>query len=298
MMMNGRTMRWVGSWAMILGLSLAAALMTAASGASSTESSGSPHPDLAEFGDPACAECHDDLLEGKVVHAAAEAGCDTCHTLSGSGDETTVSLEAPPEELCLMCHDNPAVVEGAVARHLPVVEAMCTACHSPHSSERAHLVLGEGGVSNDVCLECHVDVAEELERPVAHGAVESFGCVSCHDPHASTFAWLLRGEGNGLCLECHAGASHTREVDDEGRVLLFGDRPVDAVNFDVLPKLALGGPRGGHPVAKHPVEAEHDPLRSERAFGCASCHPPHGAPRKGLLAGEANSSFCSQCHRK
>ncbi|MFQ5717970.1 MAG: cytochrome c3 family protein [Acidobacteriota bacterium] len=291
-------MRWSGPRTLFLGLFLAGILAAVPARSSEEPSSGSPHPDPAEFGDPACTDCHDDLLGGKVVHAAAEAGCDTCHTLSGSGDETTVNLQAVPEELCVMCHDNPAEVEGATSRHDPVAEAMCTACHSPHSSQRDHLLLGQGAVANDVCLECHVEVAEEIERPVVHGGVQSFGCIACHEPHASRFARLLRGEDNDLCLECHARAPGSRRIDDEGRVLLFGGRPVDAATFEALPKLALGGSRAGHPVAKHPVHAEHDPLRPERSFGCTSCHAPHASLRKGLLAGEAKGSFCVQCHRK
>ncbi|MFQ5876451.1 MAG: cytochrome c3 family protein [Acidobacteriota bacterium] len=257
---------------------------------------GTPHPDLEGVEDATCADCHEDRVEGAVVHPPAAAGeCESCHEFAGAGEETTVSLMLPEEELCVTCHENPAAARGAVARHPPAEEGACTLCHDPHASGLPFLFRDPG---SDICLECHGDVAEELERPQVHGAVRSLGCPACHDPHASPVRRLLRRAGNELCLECHLGTSGSHPLSDAGEVLLFERWPADARLFDGIPKIGLRAGGTGHPVARHPVRAERNPLRAEEPFWCGSCHPPHGSLRRPLLVGDSGGSFCLQCHKK
>jgi len=256
---------------------------------------GVEHMDLEEWGDVPCTDCHGDLLEGAFAHPPAEAEeCDSCHEFAGAGEETTVALTMPAEELCLACHENPAA-ESATFRHSPVADGGCALCHDPHSSGLDHLLLRQ---ANDLCLDCHVDQGEELELAYVHGAVPSLGCPACHDPHAASAPSLLRRPGNVLCLECHLATSSLPAQDEGGRIPLFGTQSIDRSQFDSIPKVNLGPSTVGHPVAKHPVAAAEDPLQPGRVFWCGSCHPAHGAARKGLLVGEARGSFCFQCHRK
>lgn len=297
-----------GGWWRIVSAAALGALLAGSPGAGPAGASGgTPHPDLAELGDVACTDCHDDRLSGEVVHPPVEE-CETCHEFAGEGDEVTVGLSLPVEELCTLCHDNPAA-EGLASRHLPVVEAMCTSCHNPHSTDAAHLLPDE----LNFCLDCHVEVDDQVQRPVVHGVIESLGCTACHDPHGSAHGTLLRGSGNGLCLECHgerpaAGEEVAEEAaeeaggeeggEEEAMTAIFESRAVPRAAFDAFPRVKIDAGGRGHPVAKHPTEADSDPLNPDRRFGCTSCHEPHGAFRASLIAGEAGGSLCFRCHRK
>ena len=58
------------------------------------------------------------------------------------------------------------------------------------------------------CLKCHVDMRGPFV--FEHAAVRVDGCESCHFPHGSTNASLLRRPVVfQLCLECHNGAHAT-----------------------------------------------------------------------------------------
>ena len=63
------------------------------------------------------------------------------------------------------------------------------------------------------CMKCHVD----KRGPFAfeHAAVRVDGCESCHSPHGSANARLLKRPAVfTLCLECHNGAdSFGRQAD-------------------------------------------------------------------------------------
>jgi DmsE family decaheme c-type cytochrome len=61
--------------------------------------------------------------------------------------------------------------------------------------------------NEEPCLKCHAD----KRGPFAfeHAAVRVDGCGSCHQPHGSMNARLLKRPATfPLCLECHNGASN------------------------------------------------------------------------------------------
>jgi predicted CXXCH cytochrome family protein len=147
---------------------------------------------------------------------------------------------------------------------------------------------------------------------------------------------MLHAQGNDLCLECHrtpeiastkppvkeageeaetekgrkkkrgkkkAESEETIETDKEEQeevpkeVALFGRRVVDSAVFKGYPKILLRGGLG-HPVSRHPITGDADPRNPERAFGCKSCHDPHGSRRPKLLIGGSGMGLCGQCHKK
>lgn len=202
-------------------------------------------------------------------------------------------LEGEAGAKCADCHGE--LLEGAV-KHAPAEAGDCETCHAFAGSGEARTVSPAMPLE-ELCVSCHGDQGAEIGLSSVHGAVRTFGCSGCHNPHSSPNARLLPKTGNALCLECHGGASGERPADAAGKVLLFEKRAVEAAVFDKISKLRLRDDRG-HPVGRHPVAAEKDPLRPDAPFGCLSCHTPHGSARKGLLAGAATGSFCGRCHRK
>mgnify|MGYP001035282037 CR=1 FL=1 len=203
-------------------------------------------------------------------------------------------LQGDPEAKCADCHGE--LLEGAV-KHAPAESGDCETCHAFAGSEETRTVSLSAPVQ-DLCVSCHGDQEAEMGLSSVHGAIRSFGCHGCHDPHSAPNARILRKPGNDLCLECHGRISGERPAGEEGKVLLFERRPVETAVFDGISKLRLRGGRG-HPVRGHPVAAASPPESPDTPpFGCVSCHSPHGSARKGLLvAGEAGS-FCGRCHKK
>lgn len=172
-----------------------------------------------------CLRCHAALASRKVVHAAMNEGCETCHaeldastTPHKSKGKFAGGLKAEGPALCTSCHE-PALFEGRFV-HAPVVEGKCTLCHDAHSSDFAGLAPKAPAQQ---CLDCHTDVKKRphmivgfsagghplgdakkvVEDPLRGG--KPFYCAACHEPHRSTRAMLMRFEGKGTaaCQKCH-----------------------------------------------------------------------------------------------
>jgi DmsE family decaheme c-type cytochrome len=88
----------------------------------------------------------------------------------------------------------------------------CSDCHNPHGTFAPTWRMGlrppmvDQALGNDeVCMKCHID----KRGPFAfeHVPVHVEGCETCHTPHGSTNARLLRRPMLfTMCLECHNGA--------------------------------------------------------------------------------------------
>lgn len=171
-----------------------------------------------------CAKCHADIGKKKVVHAAVQMGCNTCHS---ELDASTVphksrgklpkGLKAEGPAVCTTCHE-PKLFEGKLV-HAPVAAGMCTACHNPHSSDNAGLAPKAPA---EQCLDCHADVKKkphmivgfsggghplgdakkEVADPLRGG--KPFYCAACHEPHRSERPRLMRfDKGMASCQKCH-----------------------------------------------------------------------------------------------
>jgi len=107
-----------------------------------------------------------------------------------------------------------ALVEGEEAflsLHKPWQERRCESCHDRNAkgflrTERSQL-----------CYTCHDEHAFSGEW--VHGPVSVSACLTCHMPHRSKQAHLLKLENQALCLQCHElpntcsknGANATKE---------------------------------------------------------------------------------------
>jgi len=193
------------------------------------------YPGATYIGSDQCDTCHDNIYKDFATadHArlmaqgtnALDAGCESCHgpcsTHAESGGDTkppytftsgraeTSSYGArlasePPrseETVCYQCHgDVRAQFQLPVHHPVPEGHMTCTDCHDPH---KGSIFLG-GGTSqlseNEMCLRCHP--AERGPYVFEHEAMRE-GCVTCHNPHGSINAKLLKVRDSNLCLRCH-----------------------------------------------------------------------------------------------
>jgi predicted CXXCH cytochrome family protein len=103
---------------------------------------------------------------------------------------------------CASCHE--AALSGKNVH--PAVAMGCASCHSAlDAAEVPHTMTGKnpkglGAKMRDLCFTCHDK--QPFMKSTVHGAIR-LGCSSCHNPHTSDHARLLKDEQPGLCLTCH-----------------------------------------------------------------------------------------------
>ena len=164
----------------------------------------------------ACLECHGNDL-GKVNirrsdHTQAGVACTACHSIHRSPTPKYLLAKAETE-LCYTCHATVRAQFAMPFKHRVNEGFMaCTDCHNPHGAyaptwrmgQRPRMVQQALG-NEEPCLKCHTDKRGPFLFP--HAPVQVEGCETCHSPHGSTNARLLRRPVTfTLCLECHNGA--------------------------------------------------------------------------------------------
>jgi len=115
---------------------------------------------------------------------------------------TVPSSYAAEESACLSCHE-----ELAAGKSVHQAISMgCEACHSavdastvPHKFTNRN-PKGLASKMRDLCYSCH-DRSSFMKNTV-HGAM-ALGCTTCHNPHASDHARLLKENVPALCIGCH-----------------------------------------------------------------------------------------------
>lgn len=164
-----------------------------------------------------CLGCHSkDLSRADVrrsEHSKNDVACNSCHSIHKSPVPKFL-LAKRQTDLCYSCHGNVRAQFSMPFKHRVNEGFMnCSDCHNPHGSPaptwrmgiRPRMVTHALG-NEEPCLKCHSD----KRGPFAfeHPAVRVDGCESCHNPHGSTNAKLLRRAAVfTTCLECHSGAA-------------------------------------------------------------------------------------------
>ncbi len=199
--------------------------------------------------DNLCLSCHKDkggdAPKSGSRHAALDMGCDTCHVThktSDKGDrESFYHLTQDAPALCADCHD---VKEASLAKahdNQPFEKADCLTCHDPHQSRSPKLMQAfvhaplEGGTSScetchqapkdgkvvlttanskELCLTCHSDKAEQIEKAKVQHPGAAGDCTDCHSPHAGKSPGFLKPDPVTACTNCHSDMAelHKKKV--------------------------------------------------------------------------------------
>ena len=173
-------------------------------------------PGATFVGSGKCADCHENISSGfhDATHAklfapggnGQEIGCESCHgpaslhVKSGGELGTIINPKSSPET-CFQCHLDKRG-EFALPNAHPVLagKMTCSDCHEPHSGD----AITEGGTNfaslNESCVKCQT--AQGGPYVFEHEASRE-GCVTCHNPHGSMNAKMLKARNANLCLQCH-----------------------------------------------------------------------------------------------
>jgi len=258
--------------------------------------------------DPDCLMCHEQLAGEKVVHAAVQMGCTTCHSAIDATDiphkktnniEKGLSEDQP--DLCYGCHDKSMFTKKTVHAALGMG---CTGCHNPHSSKAGKLLSSD---PPDLCYNCHDK--KPFDGKSVHPPVMGGMCASCHSPHSADREKLLLAEPPALCFECHDKKKfdvRRPHVPVAAGMCLTCHEPHAGGNSSLLVKPifnlctachttqasgthVLAGLRGSHPIKP----GTPDPSRKGRDMDCSSCHNPHGSDFDNLFY---HMGICKKCH--
>lgn len=164
-----------------------------------------------------CLRCHArDFNRAEIrrsEHTLADVACASCHSIHQS--RTPKYLLAKTQAvLCYDCHAPVRAQFNMPFKHRVNEGVMvCSDCHNPHgapapnSRMAARPRMVDHALGNEQpCLKCHNDKRGPFL--FEHTAVRVDGCESCHSPHGSTNARLLRRPVTyTLCLECHNGGA-------------------------------------------------------------------------------------------
>jgi len=168
-------------------------------------------------GSEQCSECHENVTSSfhDATHAkliaqgdnATNVGCEACHgpgsvhVKSGGGAGTIINPGSSPET-CFQCHlDKRGEFNLPHAHPVMAGKVSCSDCHDPHSGDA---VMGGGTNLASVdatCFKCHE--AQRGPFVFEHEALRE-NCTSCHSPHGSVNAKLLKARNQTLCLQCHS----------------------------------------------------------------------------------------------
>jgi predicted CXXCH cytochrome family protein len=182
-----------------------------------------------------CLSCHKigvDVPKDGSRHAALDMGCDTCHVTHKTGErgkrEFDYHLTKDAPALCIDCHDPKDAALIKAHQGQPFGTADCLTCHDPHQSAQKHLmakfthmpfaggqcdschqpakdgkVVLTAATAKEVCVTCHSDKAEQIEKAKVQHPGAAGDCTDCHNPHAGNSPGFQKPDAVNVCLTCH-----------------------------------------------------------------------------------------------
>ena len=239
-----------------------------------------------------CLSCHttgENVPAKGSRHAALDMGCETCHVTHKTGERGKVEFDfhltkAPPE-LCKDCHDTNDASLIKAHQNQPFGTAQCLTCHDPHQSngpkliqkfahspfaekqcDTCHAAPKDGKVvltqadSKALCVMCHSEQAEKIEKAKVQHPGAQGDCVACHNPHAGKTPGFIQPDPVNACLSCHADQAEQMKKKHPHQ------------------PAAVQGCATCH--APHGGENEHLLRASNKQAVCLECHGPDAKPVK------------------
>lgn len=292
---------------------------------------------LLKAGNDLCFDCHKDKKERaaniKFRHAPAEKGCTNCHNPHGSAKAASLLVSAVPG-LCVGCHKTSSPTFSKQHMDYPVAGARCTTCHDPHGSNRGGILYDNvhRPVANKMCNQCHEEPISQTpfatkrpgyqlcagchntlmnnvfgQKKVHWPLMSARGCLSCHNPHASTLDKLLSGPMTAVCGKCHkdtierqARSQSKHPPIQEGNCTVCHSPHSSNSDFLLLQSSIVELCGSCHDWLKHsshPIgEKFIDPRNKNLIVQCLSCHRSHGTENKKFIYFPVISEMCVQCH--
>ncbi len=151
-----------------------------------------------------CLQCHSQQVPPLVWrtgdHYAGKVQCWECHSRVRPAKAHSEYVAKPDSSVCAACHPEIQGLFRLNSHHPVVVEQRieCSDCHKPHGRLRTRDIT-------ELCRSCHTGFRGPFRYE--HGAISGHlmgSCTECHNPHGSPNQKLLKFNGRGLCLQCHA----------------------------------------------------------------------------------------------
>jgi len=266
-----------------------------------------------------CLRCHATETMQDVVHPPFASDCMMCHDPHGLDNRSFV-IGGTGAEGCQRCHTD--VRQGLEFAHGPVALGECLACHSPHQSEFKGLLIEKG---TNLCMGCHVDMAQELEGAVSVHQPVKDNCSGCHHAHGGNTQYFLTQDPRELCRSCHGEFlqkvetyKYTHAPMIEGKACQNCHSPHTSNQEHLLSQKTMDlclechnkkietGTRVLHNIGAEIESSKylHGPLREGN---CVACHAAHGSDFWDILDKEFPRDFyapykegaydlCFECH--
>ncbi|MGB5343272.1 MAG: cytochrome c3 family protein [Thermoanaerobaculia bacterium] len=215
--------------------------------------------------------------------------------------EASPSLASAQDgRVCLECHDFDEAMASKFP-HPPITEGDCIACHNPHVSRIAGLLLERPGV---LCASCHPNTTLAAQRTVIHQPFAEGACTQCHQPHGGNIRGMLLDQPNELCATCHSEIESWKAKKVQHTPFAQGrcgncHEPHSASAESLVKNDGAGLCAACH-QASAGLRASHSGYPVETA-SCATCHDPHASARRGLFRETLHEPFasgdCTSCHQ-
>jgi len=168
--------------------------------------------------DENCFECHVNRkkFRNSYVHGPVGTGdCTVCHDPHGGEYEYQLWADAKAG-ICVGCHldkKNTQIKTIGFYSHGIIQGGGCIVCHNTHSDDYRFQLYN---TINELCVSCHSGLQDvEKGHPVGNHPLRGkadplrkgreLSCTSCHNPHGSSFRYILIGDllGGHVCSKCH-----------------------------------------------------------------------------------------------
>lgn len=207
------------------------------------------------------------------------------------------------EKTCYDCHEEAQARFKKKFQHQPVAKEDCESCHARHGFANVLMLKKEG---KELCLTCHTDFDSLVARGnIVHPAVSEQLCATCHDPHASNRAGLMREvEGDLACFVCHTALADTTGHPTPHAP--FAERQCGECHVD------HSGNHAGLLVGNESDICArcHEPGKAQQShaakslttagLACSGCHDPHRSTQPALVSAHVHqpvaSGMCDACH--